>query len=280
LNTLIIDNKSLPVVCGCDGMAANEDFFHADRTADFNVLIYVAEGVIYVTEDDTDYEIRPGELLFLKAGIRHYGKRPIPKGTRWYFVHFYLSADETLERFIPDSGRLTQYMPTEYSAELPKYLKIPEDGEILSRLSALVDCFHSDDKMKGWNINSVLHRLLTEIAMPQISESHSETLADRVAEYIAENFSRPFCAAELEKRFFLSYKRLAAVFRRDKGVSMGQYQTAVRMDHACKLLRSTLLSVGEIGEMTGYGDRLYFSRRFKKYMGKSPLEYRRETITL
>ena len=53
-------------------------------------MIYVADGVIYVTEDEKDHEIGAGELFFLKNRIRHYGKREIPRGTKWYYVHFFL----------------------------------------------------------------------------------------------------------------------------------------------------------------------------------------------
>ena len=79
MNEIVLCNSSMPVMGVCDLCAAPEPFFHADRTVDFHVLIYVIEGVGYVTEEETDYEIHPGELLFLKSGIRHLGKREIPK---------------------------------------------------------------------------------------------------------------------------------------------------------------------------------------------------------
>lgn len=90
MNEIMLDNSCLPVMSVCDLCAAPEDFYHADRTVDFHVMIYVVEGVVYVTEGDVDYEIHAGEMLFLKSGIRHRGKRAIERGTRWYFIHFYL----------------------------------------------------------------------------------------------------------------------------------------------------------------------------------------------
>ena len=66
LNEVILQNNVLPVLCGCDVLVASEPFYHSDRITDFNVLIYVTNGTIYVTEDNMDYSVSKGELLFLK----------------------------------------------------------------------------------------------------------------------------------------------------------------------------------------------------------------------
>ena len=85
-----LSNEQLPSVVGYGLLATAEGFTHADRNLPFHVLIYVLEGTIYVTEDGVDYAVKPGQLLFLKSGLRHFGKRLIPRGTRWYYVHFAL----------------------------------------------------------------------------------------------------------------------------------------------------------------------------------------------
>ena len=74
MHELILWNNSMPVINGCDKLVAPEDFLHADRILDFHVLIYVVDGAIYVTEDDVDYDVEAGGLMFLKAGVHHYGK--------------------------------------------------------------------------------------------------------------------------------------------------------------------------------------------------------------
>lgn len=280
MNELLIDNKSLPVISGCDFMAANEDFFHADRTADFNVLIYVTDGVIYVTEDETDIEIRAGEMLFLKAGVHHFGKRAIPKGTRWYYIHFRLNSEQCSNNFIPDKEKIPLYSYAEYSMTVPKRLKGLGGSDIEAQLKALTAYYHSEDKMKKWYINLKLFELLTEIACTAVATEERQSLSDKIEAYLAENFREPFSASVLEKEFFLSYKHLAAVFKKEKGITMQQCHTSMRMNYACKLLRSTLLPVGEIGEKAGFSDRLYFSRRFHTFTGKSPLEYRRNAVKL
>ena len=55
MNEVVISNHCVPLFSGCGLLVASECFYHADRTADFNVLIFVIEGCIFVTEVDTDY---------------------------------------------------------------------------------------------------------------------------------------------------------------------------------------------------------------------------------
>lgn len=274
MNELILNNVTLPVLDGCDLCAASEDFFHTDRIVDFNVLIYVIEGKIYVTEDETDFEIGEGELLILKSGCHHYGKKPIPKGTRWYFIHFFYE-EKSLSVFEPDSSPLQQYSPLRYCTPLPKKLTNLCGSNTERLIGELIELFHSDDTDKKWRLNFKLASLLSHIALRE-KQPPSDRLSDRICRSLNSSF-KPFSAKALEQEFFLSYKYMAAVFKKERNMTMQQYHTSVRMNEACRLLKSTLKPIGEISELVGYGDMLYFSRCFHKHMGVSPSEYRKTT---
>lgn len=58
---------------------------------------------------------------------------------------------------------------------------------------------------------------------------------------------------------------------------MQQYHNTVRMEEACRLLCSTLMSISETADRLGFSDALYFSRCFRSFTGKSPSEYRKES---
>ena len=66
---ILLDGLHLPDLLDCDILTASENFFHMDRRADFNVLICVTDGAMYVTENGRDYEIPAGGLLFLRSGV-------------------------------------------------------------------------------------------------------------------------------------------------------------------------------------------------------------------
>ncbi|MCD8372766.1 MAG: helix-turn-helix transcriptional regulator [Clostridia bacterium] len=77
----------------------------------------------------------------------------------------------------------------------------------------------------------------------------------------------------------LNYDYVRKLFKSEVGVTPHEYLTAARMELAGMLITSGIsntysrYSVGQIAEMCGYAEPLYFSRVFKKYYGVSPSEY-------
>lgn len=277
MNEIIIANNSLPQLCGCGLFAASESFIHTDRVPDFCVLIYVIDGCIYVTEGDTDYEVNAGELLILKNGIHHFGKKKIQKGTKWIFVHFRISADYNASPFHPDASPLGAYDATAESIlTLPKFLD-SVSARFEKELKTFIEYAQSDDAYKKWFINQRLFLLLSSLAVSTQGFSNNLTLSDRICRYLSDNIGVPFNSENIEKQFYLSYKYMSHLFKKEKGVTMQQYHNSVRMDEACRLLCSTLMSIGEIADKLGFSDVLYFSRCFRNYTGKSPSAYRKDS---
>jgi AraC-like DNA-binding protein len=243
-------------------------------------MIYVTSGVIYVIEEDTDYEIRPGELVFLQKGRHHFGKKAIPRGTQWYFIHFYLDSEKEYPTFLPSPIPTKQYEPIQFSMVLPNYLSGLTGSKLEQSIKSFADYFNSNQPMREWNVNMYIFQLLTEISIYHNKITSTPTLSDKICEYLNVHVNEPFSSTVLEQHFFLSYKYMAAAFKKDKQLTMQQYHTKLRMNAASKLLKSTLLSVNEIGEHLGYSDQLYFSRCFHDYMGMSPTSYRKTQISL
>lgn len=277
MNEIIIANNSLPQLCGCGLFAASESFIHTDRVPDFCVLIYVFDGCIYVTEGDTDYEVNAGELLILKNGVHHFGKKKIQKGTKWIFLHFRISANCNASPFYPDASPLGAYDATAESIlTLPKFLD-SVSARFEKELKTFIEYAQSDDAYKKWFINQRLFLLLSSLAVSTQGFSNNLTLSDRICRYLSDNIGVPFNSENIEKRFYLSYKYMAHLFKKEKGVTMQQYHNSIRMDEACRLLCSTLMSIGEIADKLGFSDELYFSRCFRNYTGKSPSAYRKDS---
>lgn len=260
-------------MCGGALLAASEPFYHADRILDFNVLIYVISGVIYVTEEDTDYEIHEGEMLFLRHGLHHFGRKEIARGTRWYYVHFYLDDPPSdCRSFSPDASELGADEPLRCREILPKKLTGLHNSTIEHALSEFILYCHSRDLFMRMKANSMFALVLSEAAAYRYRAD--STLSAKICRYLNDHCDEPFSAAALEKAFFLSYKRMAAVFRREQGMTMQQYHNDRRMSKARFLLTSTILPINEIADTLGFDDPLYFSRCFHAYTGLSPSAYR------
>ncbi len=270
MNEIIMNNSNLPLICGADFLYASIPFIHADRIMPFNVLIYVTSGQITVTESEVDYEINPGEVFLLKSGIRHYGKKTIKAGTAWYYIHFY-----------NDNLQTGEYIDQLYMT-IPKKIAISKGDTFEKKLRHVISLYHASDKAEKWYSNLELFSVMSKLALHSMAfekTKHTHTLSEQICEYLQHNISTPFKAELLEKEFFLSYKRLAAIFKQDIGLTMQQYHTHQRMEYACKLLRSSSLMIKEIANELGFTDVLYFSRYFHQTIGVSPQTYRKESIT-
>ncbi|HMQ34112.1 MAG TPA: response regulator [Chloroflexaceae bacterium] len=73
----------------------------------------------------------------------------------------------------------------------------------------------------------------------------------------------------------LSPSHLAHLLRERAGMSYKQQLTALRMDAARRLLRTTNLTVNAVGEAVGYQNATNFYRLFQRETGMTPAEYRR-----
>jgi AraC-like DNA-binding protein len=166
--------------------------------------------------------------------------------------------------------------PAQRQLVLPKYLRGLGGSKLEGELAAFVEACRQKDERSRWYLNQQLFVLLSHIGHHGKREAASPDLADRLERYLSGHVDRPFSAKELEKTFFLSYKHMAAVFKKSMGETMLSYHQRLRMEEGARLLRETLLPVGEISDRLGFGDQLYFSRCFHSYAGVSPSRYRKE----
>lgn len=254
---IMIDETHLPLVADCNILSASESFCHMDRTAQFNVLILVTDGAMYVTENGVDYEITAGELLFLKSGLRHFGKYETLRGTRWVYVHFYL----------PDEGNEFE------KVAVPKK-SVGLSGTLTEeKLYTLCNTFHSAQRIQRLRSNALFYDILLDLCSER--QLKDESISDQICAFLDNQTDKNFSKELISSHFYLSYSRLAAEFKKEKGVSMGEYHNAARMKRACQLLRSTLMTVGEAADTLGFSDMLYFSKKFRAFVGLSPTEYRK-----
>ena len=73
-----------------------------------------------------------------------------------------------------------------------------------------------------------------------------------------------------------SVSRFCALYKDYFGVPPKQELLSARLSAACRLLKYTNSSVGDIAESCGFQSVGYFSRYFKQEMGMSPREYARK----
>ena len=82
------------------------------------------------------------------------------------------------------------------------------------------------------------------------------------------------CRKELMELTNMSASTLNRHFQNATGLSPVEFHIQRRIEQACRLIRASDLTMGDISEATGFNDANYFSRQFRKVMGMSPRQYR------
>ena len=72
---------------------------------------------------------------------------------------------------------------------------------------------------------------------------------------------------------------LSALFKKETGQTVTDFVSQKRMQYAVQLLGETTLQVQTVAQHCGFLDVHYFSKVFKKYVGKTPKEYRQDAHT-
>ncbi len=69
---------------------------------------------------------------------------------------------------------------------------------------------------------------------------------------------------------------LSTLFKKELGVNLTEYVNGKRVEYAIYLLNTTKLSISMVGHRCGIQDDNYFTKIFKKYVGKTPKQFRQE----
>ncbi len=97
--------------------------------------------------------------------------------------------------------------------------------------------------------------------------------------FITQNYARPLRMTEIARAALLSERKARDLFAQEFHCSPMQYLTALRLKHACYLLKTTGLSVSEIAARTGFEDNNYFSRCFRQHLHCTPSVFRAQQDT-
>lgn len=126
-------------------------------------------------------------------------------------------------------------------------------------------------------------RALGEAAIALLREwdrrKPENALVEQLRVELSRHFSDPeFTAARALAEMDYCPDYLRRLFRQSTGETPTEYLTRLRLNHACTLLsrRGSAMPVREIALLSGFYDADYFSRLFRRAMGRSPRAYRGE----
>ncbi|MCR4674022.1 MAG: AraC family transcriptional regulator, partial [Lachnospiraceae bacterium] len=98
---------------------------------------------------------------------------------------------------------------------------------------------------------------------------------NRALNHIQTNFMHPITLSNTAELLHMSPNYLSKEFKKQTGQSFMDYLTTYLINSARRMLEKTDYPISDIAEMCGFIDNNYFSRAFKKHVGSTPREYRK-----
>ena len=230
------------------------------------VLIYCVDGSGFYVVDGKRHEVKKNQYFILPIGKPHeYGST---EGHFWtvYWLHFCGKAAHVFAE----------------GAATPQTINVTMQSRISERINIfdeILTTLHFGDSIEDLRYASSLlsHFLASMRYLGQFRRakaSAEKDIVEQAIHYMRENIENRITLAEVLRYVGYSQSHFSTVFKKKTGMSPLSYFNRLKVEHACKLLKTTDLKVNMICYKVGIEDPLYFSRLFSKVMGMSPTDYR------
>ncbi len=115
-----------------------------------------------------------------------------------------------------------------------------------------------------------------EMIMKATGNASRNSVLDDILYYIDHNYQNNIKLETLAPLFGYNSAYLGKIFNKTVGESFNSYVDKMRIEHSKQLLLENTYKVYEIAERVGYRNVDYFHKKFRKYVGESPAEFRKK----
>ena len=120
---------------------------------------------------------------------------------------------------------------------------------------------------------SLQHQLVSPGKLQAVGKGHRPEI-NEICQRIEKDISQEYTVGTAAEICHMSESHFAHLFKKETGLSFVEYVNQKKIQRAEYLLTHTSLRIGEIAMQIGLDNQNYFSSMFRKYKGKSPVEYR------
>jgi len=116
-------------------------------------------------------------------------------------------------------------------------------------------------------------------ASRQREKQYSDIIV-KVQAYLQRNYNQDISIKTVADTFGMNSSYLGRLFREEAGSFLTDYLNILRLEKAKQLLVETMLPIRKIAEIAGYHNTNYFYTIFKRYIGVSPSEFRKNGVEI
>ncbi|MBQ2876859.1 MAG: AraC family transcriptional regulator [Clostridia bacterium] len=252
----------------CNSKRSVGESMHSHHYHDRFEIYYLTGGRCHFFIDNRSYDLVAGDLILIPEGIIHRTNYGVDEEQSRVVLEF-------SSRFVPESVR----------AKLPSMVYLFRNptltAEIHEMIRAIDGEFKNPDEFTCESLEARISALLFFLARNRAlggSAASKNSMIEDVINYIKGNFAQDIKLANVAKSHFVSPEHLSRTFKHDTGFGFNEFLSLIRLQHAEHLLKERgARSISEIAYSCGFNDSNYFSDKFRRTYGVSPLKYSKST---
>lgn len=258
-------------IAGVSVVSCGHIFAHKGRKIDRPtgrpdfLLFYVAKGKEHFFLDKKAV-VDEGSFIFFRPFEKQEHVYLEDKTGEFYYVHFNAPSDFDLFGF--ESSKVYNSKPGTAVCDIFE--------EIISELQNKQPAYERFCVSKLFTLLSLLERKTKK------EYSAQRRYFDKISFVIQKmnkEYNVNYTLEDYAKMCRMSKFHFIRVFKDITGVSPIEYRNTIRIDHIKEQLEDTNIPISEIAENAGFTSSSYFCDTFKKRLGVSPSQYRKELFS-
>ncbi|QBG46788.1 AraC family transcriptional regulator [Verrucomicrobia bacterium S94] len=265
-------------------------------------MLFVERGSLINKFKGTEVVMKPGDMLIMKPYVLHLlddtlqkkGRKAyccsflpqavdseihsleVLKGSsspnRYFFKPFISLADEGISAVQLKFDAENRKKVAELFALLKEQAQdISERGAALTRYHFLaLLSFLTEEYERNEGVDQTVQADLS-VPVSRYLEGLRKTL-----NYIHDHYTEPLALENMAAMSGASETYFCRLFKHETGMTFLNYLNGLRIERACVLLRDTTDNALDICYEVGFNDYTHFGRQFKKHVGMSPADYRKQ----
>lgn len=250
----------------CTGYFCCDSTYGVNRNNyDSFLVMIVKKGSGFITLNSVTYEISENQIVIVDC----YSPHSYYSNTGWEILWLHFDGVTAREYY----NIICESMGNVISLKDPYSLE--------KSMFKIYHMFHNNQVMKEALISKHITNILTELIVSSEDtgdNSHSDAI-DEVISYIGEHLKEDLTLESMAARVSLSPYYFLRVFQKETGFTPHKYLIQARINYAKFFLKTTDITVKEIGFNCGFKTESSFCTTFRKWVFMTPSEYR-NTITV
>lgn len=247
-----------------------EDWQNILHTHPFTEIFYVVEGKgQFLFRDEPSFNIGKGDLIIVPPHSEHTEQSFAGSPLKYYV----LEMDGIIFQTKDNSNY--SYISCNFSSN--------------DFIATLFDQMLYEVHNHAYGANTICQKLLEILILKIMRTQHLQSVpavarkmtkeCAKIKEYLDTNYAEHITLDTLTALTHMNKYYMAHSFTKYTGLSPIQYLNEVRLETACRLLKTTDFPIADISSATGFSSQSYFTQSFRKKYGITPIKYRQSEET-